>query len=92
MIAVAVALKAAEHTQLIPPIDSGRSFQVLIGLGLILFALLSEPADDPDPGAAIEPGEMQERLSAYPHSVLPNDWVDRVRRGDGARRSGVAEG
>ncbi len=65
---------------------------VLIGLGLILFALLSEPADDPDPGAAIEPGEMQERLSAYPHSVLPNDWVDRVRRGDGARRSGVAEG
>ena len=65
---------------------------VLIGLGLILFALLSEPADDPDPGAAIEPGEMQERLSAYPHSVLPNDWVDRVRRGDGARRSGAAEG
>ena len=65
---------------------------VLIGLGLILFALLSEPAGDPDPGASIEPGEMQGSLSAYPHSVLPGDWVERVRRGDGARRTRAAGG
>jgi hypothetical protein len=38
LIAAAVALKAAEHARLIPPIDSGRSFQVLIGLGLAFYA------------------------------------------------------
>jgi phosphatidylglycerol---prolipoprotein diacylglyceryl transferase len=59
---------------------------VVIGLGLILYAMLSEPVGDPDPGSSIEPGEMQERLSAYPHSVLPGDWVDRVRRGEPLRR------
>jgi len=31
-------------------------------------------------------------LSAYPHSVLPTDWVQRVRRGDKARTVAGGDG
>ena len=65
---------------------------VLIGLGLILFSMLREPDGEPDPGAEMLPDADDAPLSAYPHSVLPTDWVQRVRRGDKARTVAGGDG
>ena len=65
---------------------------VLIGLGLILFSMLREPEGEPDPGAEMLPDADDAPLSAYPHSVLPTDWVQRVRRGDKARTVAGGDG
>ena len=65
---------------------------VIIGLGLILFSLLREPEGEPDPGNEMPPIEDDAPLSAYPHSVLPSDWVKRVRRGEKARTVAGGDG
>jgi len=65
---------------------------VLIGLALILFSMLREPDGEPDPGAEMLPDADDAPLSAYPHSVLPTDWVQRVRRGDKARTVAGGDG
>ena len=38
LIAAALGLKVAEHSQLIAPVTGARSFQVMIGLGLAFYA------------------------------------------------------
>lgn len=64
---------------------------VVIGLCLLMWALIRGPVEGPDPGASLEP-DLDDVLSDYPHSVLPDDWVDRVRRGDGARTAAATTG
>ena len=57
---------------------------ILVGLCLLVWAFASAPVAGPDPGASQEPA-FDDVLSAYPHSRLPDDWLERVRRGDSAR-------
>ncbi len=56
---------------------------LLLGLGLILWALLRFSAPGPD-GGHYAPVEGGEPLSEYPHSVLPKDWASKRKASEEA--------